>query len=84
MTARALERLLSGRPRSSKSVAWSDGGEKTAKATPEEPTGLTAAGDLALSKELEEELNRDEVADREDAPQGCWAIFTKFISSKFL
>jgi len=38
-----------------------------------------------LSKELEEELARDdenENEDDKDAPQGCWMSFTKIVSSK--
>ena len=47
-------------------------------------TGLTAQ-DLQLSKELEEELNRDEMAtDKDDAPIGCWVHFTQFLSSEYL
>ena len=35
-----------------------------------------------LSKELEEELNRDS-ATKEDSSTGCWVSFTKFVASEF-
>ena len=39
--------------------------------------------EVKLSKELEEELNRDQGTGKDDGgPKGCWAGFTTFISSK--
>ncbi len=35
-----------------------------------------------MTKELEEELNRESAGKEDQEPTGCWASFTGFISSK--
>ena len=67
------------RPATAKSVAWSDDGKEEAKPPPmdaaenKEETG-------GLSKELEEELNRD-LSNKEEENIGCWQKFTAFVAS---
>ena len=67
------------RPATAKSVAWSDDG-KDEKQPPMDSAvdkGETGAG---LSKELEEELNRD-LSNKEEENIGCWQKFTAFVAS---
>lgn len=75
---------MSSRPTSgTKSVAWSE------DVAPDPEAGnLTpikeidpALKDEPYSKELEEELNRDPMEDKENITMGCWAQFTAMISS---
>ena len=76
---RSLSRPGTGhRPATAKSVAWSDGGCDDKPQKPEKPK---TEDEVALSKELEEELNRDFSKNDEDSI-GCWQKFTAFLSSK--
>ncbi len=60
-----------------KAVAWHD-----PEKGKEEEKGGNAEDDVKMTKELEEELNREDIGGKEDqAPVGCWATFTGFISS---
>ncbi len=66
------------RPATAKSVSWVDNEHQkstiTSTLTPE--TG-------EFSKELEEELNRDQTMVGDDqGPIGCWQKFTALVSSK--
>lgn len=85
-TAGNIVRAMSSRPTSgTKSVAWSE------DVAPDPEAGnLTpikeidpALKDEPYSKELEEELNRDPMEDKENITMGCWAQFTAMISSEY-
>eukprot|EP00095_Tigriopus_kingsejongensis_P003470 maker-scaffold13_size735724-snap-gene-6.27 protein:Tk03470 transcript:maker-scaffold13_size735724-snap-gene-6.27-mRNA-1 annotation:"pkd2 " len=79
-TAGNIVRAMS-RPGSTKSVAWSD----DVPFDPEAGEVIDEQEDIiqetGYSKELEEELNRDPMDDKEDVTIGCWAQFTSVISS---
>ena len=85
-------RALSARPGSGKSVAWSDDvvdneepdTETLSIVSEEGPNAAMDEETEAFSKELEEELNRDQtvVGDKDAQMNGCWSQFTAMVSSE--
>ncbi len=71
------------RPATSKSVAWSDEGkdEDEKPVVPMDSAEEKPHVGSGLSKELEEELNREVTNSKEETTIGCWQKFTTFVAS---
>eukprot|EP00094_Tigriopus_californicus_P010741 TCALIF_10360-PA protein Name:"Similar to Pkd2l1 Polycystic kidney disease 2-like 1 protein (Mus musculus)" AED:0.18 eAED:0.18 QI:118/0.86/1/1/0.8/0.75/16/1264/740 len=77
---RAMSRPSSG----TKSVAWSEDVPPDPEAgnlSPIKEIDPALKEEAPYSKELEEELNRDPMEDKENITVGCWAQFTAMVSS---